>query len=59
MNKIDEAAMILCLLIASAFAGFLGGTLLTVDGFHDQAAKTECAQYHPVTGKFEWLEESE
>jgi hypothetical protein len=23
------------------------------------AAQTECARYHPETGKFEWLEEQE
>ena len=51
----NDAAFIICLVIGTIFLGYLGEILMTVDKLHDQAAKTECAQYHPVTGEFEWI----
>ena len=46
--------------LIGAIMGFLIGiaTLLTMaDNIHHKAAaKTPCAQFHPETGEFEWLD---
>ena len=45
------------LIFISVFLGILAGTFLTVENYEARAAETSCAQYHPVTGEFEWLED--
>ena len=35
--------------------GLLIGAAILQNNMQDKAAETECAQYHPVTGDFEWL----
>ena len=44
--------------IALAIMGTIGvliGAAIEQKNMQDKAAETECAQYHPVTGDFEWL----
>ena len=48
------------LIAAGAFSIFLAifsGWYLGIIHVRDEATQTECARYHPDTGKFEWLGE--
>ena len=53
----DEESIVI-LIAAIAFSlclAFYGGWKLGISQTQDIAARTECARYHPDTGKFEWL----
>ena len=39
----------------SIFLSVFGGWYLSISEQQAKAAQTECARYHPDTGKFEWL----
>ena len=41
----------------SIFLSVFGGWYLSISEQQAKAARTECARYHPDTGKFEWLGE--
>tara|TARA_R110000796_G_scaffold7861_4_gene26511 strand:- start:673 stop:846 length:174 start_codon:yes stop_codon:yes gene_type:complete len=52
----EESIGILIVAIAvSLCLAFFGGWKLGISQTQEKAAQTECARYHPDTGKFEWL----
>ena len=54
----EESIKILIGAIAfSLCLALIGGWYLGLGHTQDIAAQTECARYHPDTGKFEWLGE--
>ena len=59
-RRVMDKESIKILIGAIAFSlclAFSGGWKLGVSETQDIAAQTECARYHPDTGKFEWLGE--
>jgi len=53
----NEVAAILTLAILCLGGSFHLGDNRGIEHTQDKAAQTECARYHPDTGKFEWLGE--
>ena len=52
----DENVIILIAAVFfSIFLSVFGGWHLSISEQQAKAAQTECARYHPDTGKFEWL----
>ena len=53
----DEENIILLIaaVFFSVFLSVFGGHSLGISEQQAKAAQTECARYHPDTGKFEWL----
>ena len=54
----DENVIILIAAVFfSIFLSVFGGWHLSISEQQAKAAQTECARYHPDTGKFEWIGE--
>jgi len=51
MNNGEIAGLTIVLLMSGLVAGWAAGTT----ELRIAATKTECAQYNPTTGNFEWL----
>ena len=51
----ENVIMLIAAVFFSIFLSVFGGWYLGLDHTQDIAAQTECARYHPDTGKFEWL----
>tara|TARA_R110000796_G_C14293707_1_gene404311 strand:+ start:124 stop:297 length:174 start_codon:yes stop_codon:yes gene_type:complete len=53
----ENIIMLIAAVVFSIFLAVFGGWYLSISEQQDKAAQTECARYHPDTGKFEWLGE--
>ena len=51
----ENIIMLTAAVVFSIFLSVFGGWYLSISEQQDKAAQTECARYHPDTGKFEWL----
>ena len=52
----DLLGCVISLLLMSAFLGAVCGYKTGEMAIEKKAATTECAHFHPETGKFEWIE---
>ena len=53
----ENIIMLTAAVAFSIFMSVFGGWHLSISEQQGIAAQTECARYHPDTGKFEWLGE--
>ena len=53
----ENVIMLIAAVFFSIFLSVFGGWYLSIGEQQYKAAQTECARYHPDTGKFEWLGE--
>ena len=53
----ENTIILIAAVFFSIFLSVFGGWYLGLGHTQDIAAQTECARYHPDTGKFEWLGE--
>jgi len=53
MNDMTITMVLVCVLFAMACLVCIG---VIQERVLQQAARTECARYHPETGDFEWLD---
>ena len=56
MSDTDNT-VISVIIVGMGILGLFLGAKVEENIMENRAAKTECAQYHPETGKFEWLQE--
>ena len=55
----ENTIILIAAVFFSIFLSVFGGWYLSISEQQAKAAQTECARYHPDTGKFEWLGEED
>tara|TARA_Y100000389_G_C16956812_1_gene269148 strand:+ start:318 stop:497 length:180 start_codon:yes stop_codon:yes gene_type:complete len=59
MDKNTKSISVLVAVLLSFLLGSMFGSTSVQSSWRLDAAKTECAQFNPANGHFEWLEVSE